>query len=187
MSFRYTEGLPGVALAVVAAARPWFEATMVRHMAIEIPVVFMIGWVAAWRSGPRFSESFARWNAYDIPVILYATLVAMFWMMPVALDKAVLEPSWGILKMLSIVLAGLLLGACWSKVSLIVQSFIVLNAVSMLLSAGLLYQRAPGQLCSVYLSAQQSAAGEGLLAWAVAILAVWLVSVSCHPMIRSEG
>jgi hypothetical protein len=183
---RYSEGLPGVCLAVVAVARPWLEATMAGHMAIEIPVVFIIGWAAAWRSGPRLAEALAPWNAYGIPVLLYAVLVGLFWMMPVALDKAVLVPVCGFLKILSILVAGFLMGACWLRVSLILQSFIVLNAVSMLLTGGLLYQQAESQLCSVYISGQQSAAGEGLLVWAMALLALWLVSVSHHPMIRSE-
>jgi hypothetical protein len=186
MAYRYTDGLPGALLAVIAVARPWLDATMVRHMAIEIPVLFIIGWIAAWRAGARLGKSVAHWDAHGIPVLLYATLTGMFWMMPVTLDKAVLQPSWGILKILSIVLAGFLLGARWCRVSLIIQSFIVLNAVSMLLTGGLLYQQAQDQLCSVYFSGQQSAAGVGLLAWALIILAIWLVSVARHPMIRSE-
>jgi hypothetical protein len=42
-------------------------------------------------------------------------------------------------------------------------------------TAGLLHQQAPEQLCSVYLTGQQSATGEGLVGWSMVI---WLFGVN---------
>jgi hypothetical protein len=186
MNSRHIDLLPGITLAMAAVMRPWLEATMARHMVIEIPALFALGWLAARRAGPALEKTLARWNAHGISALLYATAVSIFWMMPIALDRAVLDPAVGILKVVSIVLAGFSLGSSWHSAGLIVQSFFVLNAVSMLLTAGLLYQQAPEQLCSVYLAGQQSATGEGLIGWSLVILALWCLSVFRHPFIRSD-
>jgi hypothetical protein len=186
MNSRHIDLLPGIALAIAAGMRPWLEATMARHMVIEIPLMFAIGWLAARRAGPAVEKTLARWNAHGISALLYTTAVSMFWMMPIALDRAVLDPAVGIIKVVSIVLAGFSLGFSWYSAELVVQSFFVFNTVSMLLTAGLLYQQAPEQLCSVYLAGQQSATGEGLVGWSLVILALWCRSVFRHTFIRSD-
>ncbi len=48
----------------------------------------------------------------------------------------------------------------------------------MTLVAGLLYQEAPQQLCSVYLADEQRQAGQAVVLWAVVGLAAWLWRVA---------
>jgi hypothetical protein len=177
--------LPGLLLALVAAARPWLEATMARHMAIELPMLFVIGWLTAHAAGLHSRPS-SRWNANGVPALLAAMAVTGFWMLPVALDLAVLNAGMGIVKVVTMLGAGLLAAASWRAAGLFVQAFFVLNGVWMSLTAGFLYQDAPQQLCSVYLADQQAAAGKGVVFLSLTVLFLWLAA-TFHQLIAQES
>lgn len=165
---------PPLALAVLAVAHPWLEQTMARHMGLELPALFAAGWWAAGCAGESLARALAPWNARGLPGLLAALLVTGFWMVPAALDRAVLDDATAVLKVLSLVAAGLLTGASWRSAGVVIQAFFVLNWFWMTLAIGLLYQEAPQQLCSVYLADQQAAAGAAMVGWAVVGLVSWL-------------
>lgn len=117
------------------------------------------------------------WNARGILGLLFALCVTGFWMLPVALDAAVLHPAVAFFKVLSILIAGLLYRASWNGADMVSHAFFALSAIGMMLSVGLLYQDAPQQLCSTYRIDEQSDAGRAIMAWAIVGLAIWLGSV----------
>jgi Protein of unknown function (DUF1404) len=178
---------PGVLLAAISFARPWLEATMARHMVIELPLLFALGWLAAHAAGPRLARTLTPWNVSGVPAFLAALLVTAFWMLPVALDMAVLDIRVGLVKVVSMVVAGAVTGASWRNAGLIMQAFLTLNWAWMTLTVGLLYQDAPQQLCSVYLSDQQSAAGAGMVALSLAALIGWLWKTFYHLIEQEDG
>lgn len=180
-----SELLPGLLLVAIALARPWLEATMARHMAVEIPLLFAVGWLAAHLARPDPDSVRSLWNAAALPAFFAALLVNGFWMLPVALDLAVLHPGMGIVKIISIVASGAATGAFWRKSGLVMQAFTVLNWVWMTLTAGLLYQDYPSQLCSVYLDEQQSVAGSALVVLAVTVLVAWLFHA--YQLLADQG
>ncbi len=161
-------------LAALAFAHPWLEHTMARHMGLELPALFILGWLAAARASGRLSGALADWNVNGVPGLLFALCVTGFWMVPAALDRAVLHDGFAIAKIASLVVAGLLARASWPSAGIVVQGFFVLNWFWMTLTAGLLYQEAPQQLCSVYLIDQQAQAGTAIVVWALAGLGAWL-------------
>ena len=167
--------LPGAALAVLALLRGWLEASMFRHMAIELPSLLALGMVAAALCC-RFARGIA-WNRRGLPGLAAATAIASYWMLPVALDLAVLDVRWSVAKVASMIVAGAALGMSWARAGIVLQAFFAINWSAMTLVAGLLYQDAPQQLCSVYLADQQGAAGRALVVFAAAGLAAWMVSV----------
>lgn len=169
---------PGLLLAGLAGVHPWFEHTMARHMGLELPALFAVGWFAATMAGEGLTRSLARWNANGLPGLLFAVCVTGFWMVPAALDQAVLHDGIAIAKVASLVAAGLLARASWSSAGMVVQAFFVLNWFWMTLAAGLLYQEAPQQLCSVYLLDQQGQAGRAMVIWAVVGLGLWFAHVA---------
>lgn len=179
--------LPGCLLALLALARPWLEATMTRHMALELPALFAIGWLAAaaWRI-PR-STPFSSWNPAGLPALLAASAIVAFWMLPVALDVAVLSPGMSLVKVASLLAAGLLTGSAWRRAGLVMQAFFLFKWVGMTLTAGLLYQTADQQVCSVYLADQQLAAGQALVAWAVGVLATWMICLIRQEIARESS
>ena len=169
---------PGLLLVVMACVHPWLEQTMARHMGLELPALFLLGWFAAARTGNSLSRAIAPWNINGLTGMFFALSVTGFWMIPASLDAAVLQVGMSTIKVASLVTAGALLRASWSCAGLIIQAFFVLNWFWMTLAAGLLYQEAPQQLCSVYLVDQQSQAGKSVVIWAMAGLGAWLWRVS---------
>lgn len=177
--------LPGAALAMLALLRGWLEASMFRHMAIELPLLLALGMIAAALTG-RNTRAFDNWNRRGLPALVAATAIASYWMLPVALDLAVLDARWSIAKVASMIAAGAALGMSWPRAGIVLQAFFAINWSAMTLVAGLLYQDAPQQLCSVYLADQQGAAGRALVVFAAAGLAAWMACV-IRRLGRDEG
>ncbi|KDP85114.1 MULTISPECIES: hypothetical protein [Cupriavidus] len=178
--------LPGVLLALAALFRPWLEATMARHMGLELPLLALLGWWAARCAGRRLTDWLAPWNAAGLPGLLAAWCIASYWMLPVALDEATLAAPAGMAKVAGMVLAGLLARASWQAAGPVLQGFFVINGVWMMLTAGLLYQEADAQLCSTYLIDEQLVAGRALVLWALALLAVWLFAIASRLAVDPE-
>ncbi len=168
---------PAVLLAALALLHPWMEATMARHMGLQLPLLFVLGWWAARCAGPRLNHTLAAWNAHGANGLFAALCITSLWMLPAALDHAVLHAGMALAKVISMVLAGLLAGLSWPAASQVLRAFFVLNGFWMMLAAGLLYQEAPQQLCSVYLSDQQGDAGRALVAWAAVGLLAWMAQL----------
>lgn len=169
--------LPGVFLATLALLQPWLEQSMLRHMGIELPLLFILGWFAARMAGPRLTHAFAPWNMAGIPALVFSMLVLSVWMIPTALDYAVLNGQIAMLKVISLLLAGILTGLSWKAAGIIIQAFFTLNWFWMTFFIGLLYRDIPQQLCSVYLVDEQASTGLAMMAWAVVGLALWIPSV----------
>lgn len=185
--------VPALLLAALAFAHPWLEHTMARHMGLELPALLLLGWWAARAAegaGDGLTRALARWNANGLPGLLFALCVTGFWMVPAALDLAVLNNGMALAKVASLVAAGFLARASWSSAGMILQAFFVLNWFWMTLAAGLLYQEAPQQLCSVYLIDQQGQAGVAMVVWASVGMGLWLmdVALASRPhLIRPAG
>ncbi len=156
-----------------AFLQPWLEADMARHMGLELPFLFMLGWLYAVAGGRRLCACLAPWNAHGLTAWVVAMAATGFWMLPVALDLAVLNPWVGLAKVASLVLAGLLLGASWRQSSPVIQAFFVFNWCWMMAATGLVYQQASSQLCSVYLPQEQAQAGVAIVGWAIAVFLLW--------------
>ena len=175
---------PATLLAALALAHPWMEGTMPRHMGLQLPLLFVLGWWTAHCGATRLTQALASWNAHGANGLLAALCITSFWMLPAALDYAVLHAGVAVAKVVSMVLAGLLAGLSWPAASQVLRAFFVINGFWMMLAAGLLYQEAPQQLCSVYLSDQQGAAGRALVAWAVLGMVGWLAQLGRYLSVQ---
>ncbi|AEC20360.1 hypothetical protein PT7_1820 [Pusillimonas sp. T7-7] len=171
---RYIAWLPGVLLVVAAVLQPWLEATMARHMGLEFPLLFVIGWLTASAAGPRLARLIEPWNAKGLTALVVTALVTAFWMVPAALDLAVLHTGVALIKVLSWLVAGMLVGVSWRQAGVVIQAFFIFNWCWMTVAVGLIYQEAPQQLCSVYLVDDQWNAGAFMVFWAVAVFILWL-------------
>lgn len=167
---------PGVALAALALLQPWLEQRMVTHMLVELPLLFAIGWWSATPSQRRGPAWLRLINAGGLSGLTVAMLISALWMLPLALDAAVLNPAIGWAKVASVLLSGWLARISMREAQSAVQGFFVLNWAWMTGAAGALYQQAPQRLCSTYLFGDQLWAGMGLVALAVVVVAVWMAS-----------
>lgn len=164
--------LPALLLVSLAAARPWLETRMWTHMGIELPLLFIAGACAARRvAGHRRTDA---WNEQGIAGLTAASAIVMFWMLPLALDAAVLDPLAGLAKVASVFLAGALVAMSLPRAAMALQAFFILGASWMMAVAGLLYRQSPQRLCSSYLQDDQAHAGAALIVLAIAIIGTWL-------------
>lgn len=169
--------MPAVLLVTLAVFQPWFEASMVRHMGLELPLLFIVGWFTAHISGEYLVHTLEPWNLAGLPGLTFAMFFMSVWMVPSALDYAVLSSVISMSKVVSMFLAGVMTGASWRTAGVVVQAFFVMNWFWTTFVVGVLYNNAPQQLCSVYPTNEQADTGMFLMAWAVLGLLLWISSV----------
>ena len=169
--------LPGLLCAGLALFQPQLEQSMVLHMGVEIPLLFVLGWLAANACGPSLVQKLAPWNMAGVPGLTFALITVSLWMVPSALDYAVLSAPVAIAKVASLVAAGMAAGLSWKPAGFILQAFFTMNGFWMTFVIGLLYREAPQQLCSVYLEDEQARAGTAIMVWAVLALLLWVPGV----------
>lgn len=150
------------------ALRDVVESRMSLHMLGEFAVLFVAGWSASalclrhektrWiMSGFRLLD----WRGWTGAVV--TTCVALVWMVPSALDAALLLDEIAAVKVASWWLAGWMMAGSWRRMDAEVLLFFVGNLAWMSATAGMLYVDAPSRLCVSYLQDDQRHAGIGLV------------------------
>lgn len=160
----------GVAAGLLAIAglpplAGWWEASMVRHMLVQVPMLVAAGVLSAPAPGG------ARHSPVEgAAAVMVATFALMFWMMPRWLDAAVDSRAVDLAKFATLVLlAGVPLGWGWRRLGPVGRAFVWAQAVSMAGALGILYATFPVRLCTSYLVSEQEALGRLILAAAAAL------------------
>lgn len=172
-----------LALSTIAAGalpplRGWLEADMARHMLVQFPLLVAAGALLGASLPDRVRGRIAAFNAHGLAGFALFLLVTAFWMIPRALDEALLSPGIEIAKFASLVAAGAALPLSWRAAPPVVQAFFVGNWAWMSAAVGLLYTAAPARLCNFYLLDQQTVAGRGLVVLALLVPLAWIVSLA---------
>ncbi|MDE1947272.1 MAG: hypothetical protein KGI35_01515 [Burkholderiales bacterium] len=148
--------------------RHTLEGRMSLHMLVEFPFLFGAGWAAQRLLARRMRArpwlrglAWVDWRGWG--GALFATLVALAWMIPSALDAALLSAPVDAVKIASWWAAGFWLAASWRRMDGEVALFALGNIAWMMATAGMLYQQAPQALCVNYLRNDQLDAGIGLV------------------------
>lgn len=163
--------------------RGWFEASMLRHMILQLPLLVIIGWIwgkwlthgagaaaAGWVARVQFTN---RWGATGL-LIAIATMT--MWMLPRALDSARLDLTWELGKFLSVsILAGTAAALSWHRCPAIARGVIHVEIVATFGRVGWVYLDSEERLCLNYLLVDQQLTGTALcwmgILWSLA--AVW--------------
>lgn len=169
------------------ALRHSVEARMSLHMLVEFPALLAAGWAAS-SLGERLAvlrrmqaaQSFFDWGGLSSAT--FASAVAAVWMLPSALDAALLSGAVAAAKYASWWLTGWLLAASWRRTAPEVLLFFAGNLAWMMATAGMLYLDTPARLCVNYLQDDQRHTGTGLV-----LLALALGVVVLHQMVRADG
>lgn len=147
--------------------RALVESRMSAHMLLQFPLLFAAGWAAAvWLPGRSRP---AAVDALGLASATWASAVLAFWMLPVALDLALLNPVMAGLKYATWWNAGLLLARGWPRLAVELKVFFLGNAAWMTATAGLLYRETETRLCVSYRYDEQVWTGTGLVVWACAL------------------
>jgi hypothetical protein len=154
-------------------ARQWLESRMLVHMLLEFPWLLMAGAAAAKtlvKSSPTWDRTLARIDWRGLLGLVLVSCVSALWMVPAALDAALVDPAVAALKYLSWWLAGAMLALGWMRTDPVVRMFFVGNLAWMFATAGLLYTDAEQRLCVNYLLNEQVWTGRALIGLAVGLL-----------------
>lgn len=160
-------------LAAAALAHDWLEASMLRHMLLQLPLLLAAGWLLAGRwQAPRKLAVFDQHGAAVLTALLFASA---YWMVPRALEQSLTEALAQAAKFTTMLLAGALLPGALRRANVIVQIFFLGNFSAMTAIAGMLYQDLPQQLCNAYFIDDQVVTGMALVALAIGVAVLWSV------------
>lgn len=170
-------GPAATALVVLLALPPlrgWLEGSMIGHMLVQIPLLAAAGVLGAFALPSHLKRLLAAYNAYGLPFTLLAGFASTYWMLPRALDAALVNPWMEAVKFASLpLLVGLPLAVSWRPLGTIGRGFVLANFISMLAVIGWLYIVAPVRVCNNYLVNQQTVAGWLLVAIAGLLFLAW--------------
>lgn len=152
-------------LLIAVFARVPLERSMMLHMLVQLPMLFVAGGLMA-----REGAGTAR--VHPVAAFVFATGMWTTWMIPRALDAAVEQPGVDALKAVSLVLAGLLAGRAWRRSSAVVRTFVAGNSAWMMATIGVLYLDTPARLCTSYGRGEQQQTGIALVALTVLTVAL---------------
>lgn len=148
------------------ALRFLLASSMMFHMLIQLPMLIVAGYLLSTAYQPKFFQ----YSLYQyLSCWLWILLAGMFWMLPISLDKALLNPYWDLFKILTLLVSGVLLRPALASPK-ILSLFFIGSTVMMLFFIGYFYQDSDLRLCNSYLLESQKTAGIGLIFLAFAIL-----------------
>ena len=171
---------------LVDSIRNLIESRMVTHMLLQFPVLVASGWmfalaVSTWSF---WLDKMDTIDAHGLLAMSFASCALAFWMIPTALDLALLSESVRWAKYISLWLTGLLLGRAWQKVSTEVELFFLGMVIWMMATVGMIYQSMVQRLCVSYLLDEQRWTGIGLVAVAVLLSGAALLRLPATLRVR---
>jgi hypothetical protein len=166
--------LVSVALSLPPARR-LIEQSMVWHMAVQVPLLIVAGWLSAGALSKASAWRWtADWNRYGLTGLLAAEVVLAYWMLPSAIDRAVVSPLADMLKVMTLLAGGALLQNAIPRAPAVLQLFVMGSAVPMAVWLGAYFATTDRRLCNAYTLDSQAAAGIGIAVWGLAVAAAWL-------------
>lgn len=177
MNPRWETALAVAALAPLAflhdRLRELVQGSMVLHMALQFPLLLLAGACAANLLARRWPTLRATWERIDrdgLLATIWLSGVTGLWMVPAALDAALLDPVMAFWKYSSWCLAGWCVALAWPGMASAMRLFLLGNLAWMTLTTGLLYADAEQRLCVSYLFDEQAWTGRALCIAALLLL-----------------
>lgn len=178
----YKEITIGFALWLLIAVTPagaYLEASLLRHVLIEIPLLVVIGIAAGCLLKPRLSGVI---DVISIPAILLACFTLAFWMIPRWLDASLNDAMVAYAKYLSLpMLVGIPLALSWRNLHPIARGVVKIEFLAMLFRLGWIYLVSPDRLCNNYLLSEQQELGYVFIIIGLACAVIWLIQVFFVP------
>jgi hypothetical protein len=169
--------LLATALLLVEPLRQLVESRMVLHMLVQLPLLVASGWLLSHRvvGLRRMWRHFDTLNAHGLLGLILASCVLAIWMVPTALDLALLSEPMRWAKYATLFFAGLLLGRSYPRLNAELEVFFAGMLAWMMATVGLVYQTMPQRLCVNYLIEEQRWTGVGLvlIATALGLVCAW--------------
>lgn len=167
--------LLGVALSV-PPLRIVIEQSMAWHMIFQMPLLVGAGALTA-RAVPALGSIFkwGNFNLFGLTSFMAAQGVIAYWMLPSAIDRAVVNPGFDLLKLLTLFVSGMLLRESFQRAPIALQLFFIGYWVSMMCWLGIYFATAELRLCNAYSLESQIFTGWGLLILGMLFGIAWLI------------
>jgi hypothetical protein len=162
------------------------EQSMTWHMVIQMPLLVLGGWLSARTLPAHLSiPGWSSFNQFGLTGFMAAQVVVAYWMLPLAVDRAVVLPAVDVFKLLTLFISGMLLADAFSRAPIELQLFFMGYWVSMLAWLGIYFATTDLRLCNAYSLQSQINSGWGLLVVGIALGAAWTGSVFSEKISRS--
>ncbi len=168
------------ATALSAPGLRWLiEQSMVWHMLVQMPLLVLAGWLAhAAFERAGTAAACVDWlgpiNRYGLTGFMLAQWIALYWMIPSSVDRAVVLPSVDLAKLLTLWTCGLVLRDAMRRSPAPVQIFFLGYTLPMMLWLGLYLATTPLRLCNAYPLDRQIEAGRGMMVLGAGLGLLWL-------------
>lgn len=160
----------------VPPLRTLIEQSMVWHMAIQMPLLVLGGWCTLRAmAGGRAARLLAPWNRYGLTGFIAAQVILAYWMLPLALDRAIVLPGADVIKIVTLCACGAMLQHSVARAPLVLQLFFIGYTVSMMIWLGIYFASTDLRLCNAYSLASQIDAGYGIALLGIALGGGWLM------------
>lgn len=165
----------------VPPMRSLIEQSMFWHMVIQMPLLVLGGWLSMCAlARSRASQVMAPWNVYGLNSFVSALIIVAYWMLPLAIDRAVVLHHADVLKLVTLFAGGALLRHSVERSPAVLQLFFVGLTVSMTIWLGIYFATTELRLCNAYSLDSQISAGLGLIGLGIAFGCIWVVSAIQH-------
>ena len=159
----------------VPPLRSVIEQSMAWHMVFQMPLLVSAGALAARAlPGAGLPGKWNSFNLFGLTGFMAAQGVIAYWMLPSAIDRAVVNPGFDVLKLLTLFVSGMLLRDAFQRAPMALQLFFIGYWVSMMCWLGIYFATTELRLCNAYSLESQLATGWGLLALGLLLGIVWL-------------
>ena len=176
--------LVAVALSVPPLRRV-IEQSMAWHMVFQMPLLVLGGWLAVRVLPSYFSfPRLAAFNQFGLTGFMAAQVIVAYWMLPSAIDRAVVVPLVDVFKLLTLFITGMLLADAFRRAPGALQLFFMGYWVSMMAWLGIYFATTDLRLCNAYSLQSQSNPGWGLLALGIVLGMAWAVRLLSQKAIR---
>jgi hypothetical protein len=171
-------------LAIAMSAPPLralIEQSMTWHMVIQMPMLVLAGWLVMHaKINSTLSRWLEPWNRYGMTGFIVAQVIIAYWMLPLAIDKAVVQLDSDLLKLVTLIVCGAMLRHSAERAPVVLQLFFVGYLVSMMSWLGLYFATTNLRLCNAYSLESQLVTGWGVVTMAVTLGFVWAFNTIPH-------
>ena len=159
----------------VPPLRQVIEQSMAWHMVFQMPLLVVAGALAARAlTAPALLGKWNGFNVFGLTGFMAAQGIMAYWMLPSAIDRAVVNPGFDVLKLVTLFVCGMLLRGSFQRAPVALQLFFIGYWVSMMCWLGIYFATTDLRLCNAYSLESQSSTGWGLLALGLLLGIVWL-------------
>ena len=177
----------------VPPLRMLIEQSMLWHMAVQMPLLIFAGWLLMASGTPlpvagitmrtsqqtpmqtntQINPQGIEWNVYGLTGFLFSFITITYWMLPSAIDRAVVLPSADVMKLMSLLACGVSLRHSSARAPALIQLFFLGNFLAMMLWLGSYFLQTDLRLCNAYSLQSQINTGWCLIAWGLGIGVFW--------------